>query len=148
MNVAAIIDRLGAQVPTLGGRVEGALEFADLVADNIMPQVTPAAYVIPIGMRGRPADVAAGLYRQGYDDVIAVVLFISNSGDASGGGAIPEISTLVDDAVRAIAGWAPADHPIGVFEMSGGDIVEIAGGVIAYQIEFALGSQFRFTPAA
>lgn len=147
MDVAAVIDRLNAQVAEISGRVEGALEFADLIERNVMPQVTPAAYVIPVGMRGRPADAAAGLYRQTYDDVVAVVLFISNSGDASGGGAIPEISTLVDDAVRAIAGWAPPGA-IGVFEMNAGDIVEIANGAVAYQIEFSLAGQLRFEPAA
>ncbi len=50
--IAAVIARLEASVADLVGRIEGAAELADLMQNNRLPQVTPAAHVIPMGCVG------------------------------------------------------------------------------------------------
>lgn len=77
--IDAIITRLEAQVPDLAHRVEGAAQFLALKQSGILPQSTPAAYVLPMGLRGGRASAAAGAFLQDYAEQISVIMFVRNN---------------------------------------------------------------------
>lgn len=138
--VAFVRDLVGT-VPEFTGRVEGAAAFAELMRQNALPQVTPAAYVIPLGLQGGATDVAVGLYRQEVREIVGVTIALrsySKTGDRS----LPDLDRLVEAVVNAIAGSAPPDA-VGVFTLARGSIVSMAAGTIVYQLEFSLADQLR-----
>lgn len=139
--IALIRDRLNTNVPALTGRVEGAAAFAELMRQNALPQVTPAAFVIPLGLQGGAADVVAGLYRQEVREIVGVMLTL-RSFSRTGEQALPELDQLIDAIVNAVAGYAPADA-IGVFTVARGSIVSMSAGTLVYQLEFSLSDQLR-----
>ncbi len=110
--------------------------------DGNLPQVTPAAFVLPLGMRGGQPDAAAGMFRQFYDDVVAIVLVVEFAGDATGGRALPPIDALVRAIVDAMAGWGPGNQ-VGVFRLMAGRLVSVAAGTVIYQLDFAINDQLR-----
>lgn len=135
-------ERIAARVPTIAGRLGNAGDFANLVEHNRLPQVTPAGYVLPGGLRGGPADVVTGLFRQGFDEVVSVVLVSRVAGDPLASAAIDEISPLVRSTIEAVAGWAP-DDAIGVFQLAQGELVGARDSALVFQIDFALNDQLR-----
>jgi hypothetical protein len=126
---AVVEARLIAACPVLTGRVGTALQLADAMARNALPQITPAAFILPLGLRGGAANAAAGLYRQAIDRFLGVVLVVRSAADPLG-------------QIAAIAGWAP-DEAIGVYRLTRGELVSLAGGVATYQLDFALDDQLR-----
>lgn len=139
--IALVRDRLGAGVPELTGRIEGAAAFADLMRQNALPQVTPAAFVIPLGLQGGAAEAVTGFFRQEVQEVLGVMLVLrtfSRTGDQ----ALPELGQLVASVVAAVAGFAP-DDAVGVFRLVRGALVSMTAGTIVYQLEFSLSDQLR-----
>ena len=134
--------RIEAQVPDLAGRLGNAGDFANLVEHNRLPQLTPAGYVLPGGLRGGAPDVVAGLFRQAFDEVVSVVLVSRVAGDPLAAAAIDEISPLVRSTVEAVAGWAP-DDAVGVFQLAQGELVGEKDGALVFQIDFTLNDQLR-----
>lgn len=144
MRVEPVIERLKLRVAALGGRVEGAAELAALVQEDILPDVTPAGYVLPLGLQGGVSDAATGLFRQSFSETIAVVLMERGAGDATGALALKPIDALIDATVLAIAGWAPNDE-VGVFELRRGALLSLKAGAVMYQLDFAISDQLRIT---
>jgi hypothetical protein len=142
MLLDTVRERIATLVPALGGRVEGAAELTELVRRDALPNVTPAAFVLPLGLRGGEADAAAGLYRQVYDEVIGVLLVIEVAGDATGATALPTIDALVSEVIAALIGWAPGEQ-VGVFRLERGQLVSLARGTVIYQLEFSIEDQLR-----
>lgn len=142
--VAFVRDRLAQTVPALAGRIEGAAAFADLMRQNALPQVTPAAFVIPLGLQGGGSEVMTGLYRQDVEEIVGVLLVL-RSFSRTGDKALPELDLLIDAVLQAVAGQAPAEA-LGVIRLLRGSLVSMEGGTIVYQIEFALSDQLRITP--
>lgn len=142
--IALIRDRLTAFVPELTGRVEGAAAFAELQRQNALPQVTPAAFVIPLGLQGGAADAVAGLFRQEVQEIVGVMLTL-RSFSRTGEQALPELDALVAKVVAAVAGYAPADA-VGSFRLLRGALVSMSAGTIVYQLEFSLSDQLRIAP--
>lgn len=138
----AVIARLHGQVAELAGRVEGALELAALVDGNNMPQQTPAAFVIPLGLRGGAANAVTGMYRQSVNETVAVVLVLDAPSDPAGESARPTLQTIIGKTINALAGFAP-DAAIGVFELTRGDLVQCAEGLVIYQLDFTIADQLR-----
>lgn len=136
-----VIARLKAQVPALEGRVEGAAELATLMRQNALPQVTPAAHVVPLGLQGGRADAAAGLFRQDVDSLVGVMLTLRTN-SRTGGAQLPDLTGLIDAVIAALAGWDPPGA-IGVFRLSRGQLVTMAAGTLVYQLDFALADQLR-----
>lgn len=144
MRLDDVRARVEAQVPSLVGRLGNAAGFADLVERNQLPQVTPAGYVMPGGLRGGAPDAAAGLFRQNFDLIVIVVLVVRVAGEALGARAIDEITPLAEDTIRAVAGWAPADA-MGVFQLAQAELVGAKDNALVFQIDFALNDQLRIT---
>lgn len=140
-----VTTRLLAKVPDLGNRIGTAAQLADAMAKNRLPQVTPAAFVIPLGLRGGQSNAATGLFRQGLDRLVGVVLVIRSAGDLLGEKASEELEPLIEKTIEAIAGWEPGSA-IGVFRLGQGQLVSMNGGAVTYQLDFILDDQLRITP--
>lgn len=143
MDVQPVIDRIGEEVPALAGRVEGALELAALLAENVMPQSTPHAYVVPLGLRGGRPSSATGFFTQEYQDTLGVLFFMNSSGDPTGARVMADVGEIGMAIVNAIAGWAPDEDVLGVYILARADLVSLRDGMVIYQIDFALDKQLR-----
>ena len=142
--ISDVIARLDTYVPDLSGRIEGAAQFAALMKSNALPQVTPAAHVLPLGLQGGQADASAGEFTQIYQEVIGVVLTL-RSNERTGAKALPPLDQLIMEVISAIAGWGP-DSAIGVFRLVRGSILSMSAGTIVYQLDFSLSDQLRIIP--
>lgn len=142
--LSAVRGRIAERVPALAGRIEGAAAFADLMARNQLPQHTPAAHVLPLGLQGGPATIATGLYRQDVSEIVAVLITLRTA-SATGGAALPDLDALVEAVIAAVVGWGP-EAAVGVFALRQGALVSVSAGTLVYQIDFVLQDQLRITP--
>jgi len=138
-----VIQRLKDRVPELQHRVEGAAHLAQLMAQNLLPQNTPAANVIATGLTGGAPDAGAGLFRQAYDEQVTVYLTFRNV-QGTGGNALDLFDQVKWAVIEALCGWAP-DDTVGVFRLQRGQVVNMSTGTLLYQIDFAIGDQLRIT---
>jgi hypothetical protein len=139
-----VIARLKANVPALGSRVEGGAELTEIVRRNALPQVTPAAFVVPLGVRGGAADAATGLFRQSVDHIVAVILVVRVAGDRTGKHSLAPLRTLRAAVVEALCGWAPGDQ-IGAFRLDRSRLLSLNDGTAIEQIDFSIGDQLRIS---
>lgn len=144
---AAVKERI-ADIELLAGRIGEAASLSDLMARNQAPQVTPAAFVLPLGLRGGRADAATGLFRQDIAETLGVVLFVRSAGDATGAKAGDRLRPLRNDVIRRIVGWAPPsdwleDDTVGVFVLSRGQLLSMSAGMLTYQLDFSVDDQLR-----
>jgi hypothetical protein len=135
-----VIARLRDQVTALRS-VEGAASLAALMQSNAMPQQTPAAHVITLGMHGGAAEAMAGAFIQSFDETVGVVLTFRTDSQ-TGARAAGEINVVVRDVIDAVAGWAPTDA-MGQFRMARANLVNMSRGTVIYQIDFAISDQLR-----
>lgn len=136
-----VADRLKT-IPALANRVFGAARLAELLKQGAVPQATPVAFVIPLGLRGVSPDAVSGLFRQGLQRLVGVVLVVRNVGDGTGEKALVELDPLIEAVIDLLAGWAP-DEAFGVFTLARGELVSIEAGTIIYQLDFAIDDQLR-----
>lgn len=139
-----IIARIIERVPALNGRIEGAAELTEIIRSKSLPQVTPAAFVVPLGMRGGAADAATGLFRQSVDHVVAVILVVRVAGDKSGKHSLAPLRLLRAEIVNALCGWAPDDE-IGVFRLDRSRLLSLNNGAATEQTDFSIGDQLRIS---
>lgn len=142
--ITDIIARLIARVPEFGGRIEGAMELADMIARKALPQVTPAAHVVPLGMQGGVANSANIFFTQEFDEAIGVLISLRTY-TATGGKSADLLETLKLAVISALAGWGP-DTAVGVFRLLRGQLVSMEAGTVVYQIDFAMMDQLRISP--
>ncbi|MEL6587601.1 MAG: hypothetical protein AAFY65_13090 [Pseudomonadota bacterium] len=136
-----IIGRLVDRAGLLHGRVEGAAQFAHMMAQNRLPQVTPAANVLPLGMTGGQPDAGAGMFTQMVDETVAVIL-TTRTGDPVKERGRQLLDDLIDEVVLALCGWAPNDE-VGVMVFVRSQLVAVKAGAVVYQIDFKLSDQLR-----
>lgn len=141
MLASEVIDRLKTRVAILNERVEGAASLVQLMQQNQLPQVTPAANVISAGLAGGAPDVGAGLFRQAYDETVAVFLTFRNV-QGTGARALDLFDIVRTEVIQALCGWSP-ERTLGVFRLVRGQVVNMAAGTLIYQIDFAVGDQLR-----
>lgn len=140
MQLAQVIIRLKAEVGALRS-VEGAASLATLLQGQALPQHTPAAHVVPLGLRGGRVDAAAGAFTQIVEEVFGVVLTL-RSNSQTGARDLPDIDGLIRDVIEALAGWGPADA-IDVLALQRGALISMTAGTIIYQLDFAMTDQVR-----
>lgn len=138
--VAAVIARLRATVPDLR-TIDGAAALAALIERNAIAQVTPAAHVIPSGLKGLAAEAMTGAFVQDVEETVTVVLSLRPN-DRIGAAGIEPVEALKTAVIAAIAGWAPGDET-GVFVLSRAGISNVSGGALIFQIDFAIHDQLR-----
>lgn len=139
-EVRARISSTVADLPA--ERIGNAADFAAIVESGNVPQVTPHAFVVLGGIQAAKADAAAGLFRQSFDETVAVVLLTRYAGDPSGAQALGDATPLLREIITTIAGWGPADA-IGVFELRQVELVGARDSVLVFQIDFSLNDQLR-----
>jgi len=139
MLVDPAVARLKAEVPDLSGRVDTALQLAEMIGQKKLPRHTPAAFVVPIGQRGGQSDTASGVFTQMIEHLIAVVL-VARDQTPDGRRALAAFDTLLDAVIAAIARWAPGDE-IGVFRFISGRTISTAGGAVVHQLDFFISDQ-------
>lgn len=145
IRLDAVRERIAEKVAELpASRLLNAADFTNLVDNNQLPQVTPAAFVMFGGLLGREADAVTGLYRQNFEEGVSVVLFTRVANNPLQDQALADITPLVREIVTAICGWAPSDA-IGVFVLRQAELVGAKGGALVFQIDFALNDQLRIT---
>lgn len=143
MLVEDLVARLAGSVAALAGRVAGAAELSELARQKALPQASPYAFVLPLGLIARSeGDAMAGAFVQGVDEMFAVVLFVRATGDVTGARALPTIDELVWAAIEAVCGWGP-DAAIGVFRLARGQLLSAEAGAVIYQLDFAIQTQVR-----
>lgn len=139
--VDLVATRLGAAVPQLGA-VEYIADLAALIEAGALPQRDAGAFVIPLGIDGKGGQAATGMYTQMVSESVGVVVYVKARGDAKARSAVPAIDMLSDLVLAAIVGWAP-EESVGVFEIIRGRLLSAEGGLVLYQLDFALLDQLR-----
>lgn len=135
-----VIARLAAEVPAFVS-VEGAAELAAVMKGGRAPNRMPAAFVLSAGLRARPADAAAGVFRQAVSEMTGVLIV---AGDARGGAAAGRAETLCGQVVAALAGWTPeGEQIIGPMELTSAELLGLEAGVVSYQVNFSTAQQLR-----
>lgn len=161
MNLAAVIDRLRTQAPSLSSRVFGAARFeaTDLrVADGAN---RPCAFVMLTGDNAQNATGEIGLVPD-ILDTFGVVLVLANTSDDDGFSASQGIDALRTEVFGAILNWSPASGYLPI-QYVGGRLVasnpasylwqltfstlRTGGSILSYEIGVALKLSGSRTPA-
>lgn len=140
-------ERLAA-VSELTGRIQPGASLSELMARNMAPQACPAAFILPLGIRGGSVTAMSGFFAQDMIETLGIILFLRSAGDVTGGKMADQLTPLRNEVIRAIAGWSPQsdwleDDTVGVFRLERGQLVSLSGGLLIYQIEFGLEDQLR-----
>jgi hypothetical protein len=138
--IEEVITRLSDGVGALRS-VEGGASLASLMQSNALPQLTPAAHVITLGMQGGSAEASSGAFVQSVEELVGVVLTFRTDSQ-TGARALPDMDAIIRAVIAAVAGWAP-DTAIGVFRMARANLVNMSRGTVVYQIDFAISDQLR-----
>jgi hypothetical protein len=137
MLAAAVRTRLAAEVGALAGRVLAATDLAALMARGELPQVTPAAVVLPLGLRGGETVATFGHFRQAVTRRVGVLLVVRAPQPATARAA-GDVEALAEDVLAALLGWSPAAETPGVLRLEGARLSALAGGAVLYDLAFAL----------
>lgn len=141
MQLDTIID-LVKTVPAFQGRVQGALQLARLQQQNQLPQVTPAAFVIPTGLTGGAVTAVTGLYRQTVGESLAVIIVIRSADDPRSARAVDPLAAICWDVIHMLAGLE-MDDAVGQLTFRRGFLVSLADSAAVYQLDFDLSNQMR-----
>ena len=147
-----VVARLGAVVPALTDRVQGALQLTELIRQKALPNYTPAAFVVPNGLVFGEAQYETGYFIQGVDEVISIVLILRSAGDVRGAKVQGELQALIWAVIAALAGWSPESletdepvGPVGVLVPKRGSLARLDAGTVFYQLDFSIQQQLRVT---
>jgi hypothetical protein len=145
MNIDAVMTRLRDEVPALSGRVKAALDLAELVRKDDLPQSSVSAFVLPLGLRpASQADASANAFTQLVNEMVGVLFIVRSAGDVTGAKAVPKIQDLIDACIAALCGWAPSnDNITGVMSLSRGSLLSVKDGTVMYQLDFSQPYQIR-----
>ena len=78
IRIDEVRERIDASVPALTGKLFNAGDWANVIEKNHLPQVTPAGFVLPGGIEGGQAQMAAGAFIQPIRDTVIVVVAVSH----------------------------------------------------------------------
>ena len=139
MFVEAVKARLSDAVPALR-TVEGAANLAALMASNGLPQQTPAAHVVTLGIQGGDEEAMAGAYIQSVTEVVVVIVTWRMVVQTDR--AVADVEMLIDEITQAVAGWEP-EGAMAPFRLLRGQLVTMNKGTLVYQLDFAIPNQLR-----
>lgn len=134
-----------AAAPELAGRIGYAAEWTRVVEEGQLPQVTPAAFVLPGGITGGGVRAATGLFIQDVSELVSLVLVVRVAGDATGAAAVDEARPIVAAVIGGVLGKGPDDAP-GVWALSRAELVGSQDSALIFQIDFTLQDQLRIAP--
>lgn len=136
-----LIDRVTDLAPE---RVQGAVQFAELIENGTLPSAPFFAFVIPVGMQGLKPTSMSGIFTQPVTHRINVTLGFRTHSPTSDK-AIGDIEARTSDVLDAICGYAP-DDASGAFQINSAGLAGFNKGAVFYQLEFAISDQLRITP--
>lgn len=140
----ALTTRLEARVPDLQRRLWRAGDFSALLNSNEIGKVRRGAYVLATALRGGDARAATGAFVQDVTHGFSVILT-----DRAAGALDARAADWIDDTNRAVCaallGWVPPDEP-GPVQLASGQLLNVARGVLVYELKFTIQSQLRITP--
>lgn len=140
--VDAVIARLQQLVPADLRKVEGAADMMALMKASALPQQTPAAHVVPVGLRGGARQDAAGAFVQDIEETIGVTITLRGN-DPAGARALARVGSILSAVIAALVGWGPDEEP-GEFRLVRGSVLRMDAEALVYLIEFAIPLQLRF----
>lgn len=140
--IADVIARLKGRVTDFRS-VEGVADFTELLKQNALPQQSPAAHVVPNGIRAGKPDAATSIFTQPTAEAIGILMTL-RSNDRAGETALNEIDALIAKVIHAIAGWAPNDE-VGVFQLERGNVLSVDAEALVYQLTFSITDQLRIS---
>lgn len=132
-----VIAHLKSRVGALQNRIEGAADLAALLKRGELPQVAPAAHVVPAGISAGKADGTTGHFSQAIGRQISVIVTFRGRDKAATRG-LDGVSPVTDAVIAAVIGWTPTPTSTGVFELRGMRLVSMAADALVYQIDFVL----------
>lgn len=141
-EISALVE---AAAPVLAGRVGYAAEWTRVIAEGQLPQVTPAAFVLPGGLTGGQTRAATGLFIQDVSEMVSIVLIVRVAGDATGAAAVDEVRPIVAAVIGGVLGKGPDDAP-GVWKLGRAELVGSQDSALIFQIDFTLFDQLRIAP--
>lgn len=141
---AATIQRIEERVTALAGLTKGAADFSALVKSRDPNRVRRGAYVIALALTGGAARAVTGAFVQDIEENLSVVL-TQRAEDPTGGAGRDWIVTQRDAVIAAIVGWVPEGSP-GPLRLRRGQLINVADGVLVYQLDFSAASQLRIDP--
>ncbi len=140
-----MLDEVKARLETFvpdAGRIETAVDLTRLLKDRGLPQ-TSTAFVVPLGLQGKRAGDATGVFTQEYAVTVGVLL-VARSHDQTGSKALDALWPVILQVMNALGGWSPGTE-FGVFELRRGDIAGMSGGALLFMLEFSINDQLRIT---
>ncbi len=130
----AIEARLKASVPSLIS-VEQVTSLSDVMRRNVMPQRTPAAWVLDLGATGGKHDYTTGNYSQPVTTTIGVVI-AARASDRLAMQAGRKLRPISLDVMVALSGWSPDIDQMDRLQFSRDRLVEVNATAIWRQVEF------------
>ena len=140
MQIDAVIARLKTRVPALRS-VEPAADMMALMAKNALPANTPAAHVVPAGLRGGAGESISNAFTQEITESLGVVVTFRNV-DAVGKRGLDQADAIIDAILAALSGWAPQGVS-GVCSLTRGAVLKMEATTMVYLLEFAIPYQLR-----
>lgn len=140
MDVAPIIARLKAQMPTGWVTIAGAAEL-NAAIDAVAPGV-PAAYVVPLAEVAAAPDLA-GIHEQRIERAFGVVMVVANQQDPRGDAAATQLETKRLAVRAALLGWAPDSSNGETVFFTSGRLAQFAQGRLWWADEFGVFTTYR-----
>jgi len=137
-------ERISERVPELEHSIGNAADWAVVVHEGHAPTVTPHAYVLFGGLRGMQPDAAAGMFRQGFNEITTVVLIERVDGDPLGDAAIDKVTPLVRKIAEAVAGFSPG-NALGAYALEEAELIGAKDGQLVFHMDFSISDQLRIT---
>jgi hypothetical protein len=144
MNLQTVIQALKDRVPTLGGRVSGAADFASGL-ESVVNLLLPAAFVLPLEDAAGDNDVWPGLTQNLTERIGVVVQFdnttIAPADQRTGFSGVNQVDAARVAVFKAVLNWIPPDQ-VGLaargFRYGGGRLVDFDRARLFWQFEFLL----------
>lgn len=128
LDLAAVQTRLRAEIPELRS-VESALELAQLMERGVVPQRTPAAFVLSERLTAQPdALLGLGQHCQAITETIAIVAIDRHGNDRTGGRVAGDLVALRGAIIDTLTGWTPDPAHIGPLAIGEATLTGFGGG--------------------
>ena len=144
MEIEDITARLIDRVTAFEGRVDSATALAALVKSGKAPNRSPSSYVLPLGLVASPATTMTGLHDQHFTESYGIVIVQTVPNDLHGAKGLPQIHTLRDAVIMALAGWKPSGSWDGL-SLTRAKLQSLNAGTITYQVDFSTTDHLRIS---
>lgn len=139
-SLEAVIERLKQLPPAVLRSVDGIADMQAIMNSNRLPQITPAAHVVPAGLRAGARQDTAGGYVQPVVEVVGIVITIRGN-NAQGKAALADLKAIILPVMDHLIGWSPEGFD--QMEFSSGTTVRLDAEGLVYLLEFTIPTHLR-----